>query len=1173
MENRHDKHDHRPVPPTPPYPPYHRKHPFKPHNRNANFAPPLMQYHIPHAFKFWCNRALPFVYDDSLSFYELLNKVVHYMNNIFEDEKLMTANIGELAEAYKALEKYVNDYFAFYQSKGLIVYDVPITNENYLTVLPDLDTAQMNTIYRFNFVEGSEQRIPENVPDGAKPFSGQECLFINISNFILKYIGGMYQTPPECESDGVKPSECMVGNYQLLITDKNFYTREHNGDTWGEWVSIFDNWYSEIWEQIKEYVDTQDNAVKAELLETINNAVEDLTGLITEETNRATAAEQALGNRIDGINETITNEINRATAAEQALSNRIDTEVDRATAAEGELNTKIEQEIDDRENADTALSNAITAETTRATNAENELSSRITAEVSRATTAENDLSSRITAEIGRATAAENALSARIQTWETDLAAETLDRQQGDRALGLRIDGVESNLTAETSRATAAEQALDSKIDSVADDLTDETDRATAAEQALGTRIDDLSDDLTEETVRATAAEQGLDERLNNEQYRATRAEAALSTRVDSVEGDITNINTDIDNVESSVSDVAADLVAEVTRATAKENEILQTIADGYIPNAGNNKASNLVLTRNGYSFNATAAGYAFLLGDNNGIFNVQKMLGSGVTPALFRLSKTEIIVDPLDDTWIKKTERTIDGVVHSAKAYYGNSITADNEIATKGDVSAATAGMATLTDLDEYVPNEGNDLSSVIGSEFILKRLGIINIESKGVEISLSSMGGIILNCSNGQIQVDGDGWIISNANDCSYLKVNDKTVFEADDDDNKKIIVGDQSNNPNIITYIIGGGSAPDDFEEGINVYTKHVTIYDNFTAMAETSDPNYSSNAENTFNVTSLGITGQTTHGSFVPTLVKTLTVNSHPNMEESVISFEGEELVFDMESGTYNYGTDSLKLEQCAKATFNGDNTVITVDVDTDVITDNSTESEFVFNDIIFNANDPTQYQTAFVNAANTDSTFIFNRCVFNGSNRIMRNFTGGKMIFNECVFTFAYPTEFTATGNAENTIVIKNCVFSSNVSAMTLTGGTNTTFIVTGNKVGAINKTGVSNLSSCYEWNNGATGGSGYSETVLFTNNSAGDITANLSDDYTNYDELVFVVSYTDGILRHSETRVLTSNIPNVGSLSDCFKTTAVWVIDFPSTTSVFMGQAGGVTLQKIIGIKY
>ena len=872
MDNRHDKHDHRPVPPTPPYPPYHRKHPFKPHNRNANFAPPLMQYHIPHAFKFWCNRALPFVYDDSLSFYELLNKVVHYMNNIFEDEKLMTANIGELAEAYKALEKYVNDYFAFYQSKGLIVYDVPITNENYLTVLPDLDTAQMNTIYRFNFVEGSEQRISENIPNDAKPFSGQECLFINISNFILKYIGGMYQTPPECESDGVKPSECMVCNYQLLITDKNFYTREHNGDTWGEWVSIFDNWYSEIWEQIKEYVDTQDNAVKAELLETINNAVEDLTGLITEETNRATAAEQALGNRIDDVNTAITNEINRATVAEQTLSNRIDTEVDRATAAEDELNAKIEQEIDDRENADTALSNAITAETTRATNAENELSSRITAEVSRATTAENNLSSRITAEVSRATAAENALSARIQTWETDLAAETLDRLQGDRALGLRIDGVESNLTAETNRATAAEQALDSKIDDVADDLSDETDRATAAEQALGTRIDDLSDDLTEETVRATAAE------------------TALSGRLTTAENNISDLLTDVSTLTEDVNDF--------------ENEV----RDGYIPNDGNNKSGNFNIVRNG-DINLVSS-------PHNGSCNLVKFFENG-SPSVINLADD-------GNVYIQGNKHVAFPRDNNHKLIYGiisNPLDPKKEVATIGDIENSISGLASESYVaDGYIPNDGNTKTG----DFDLNRSGDVTLNSGGV-------------------------------------------------------------------FYIMGNGSTPDDFEEGINVYAKHVVIYDNFTIMAETNDPNYSSNAENTLNVTNLGITGQTTHGGFVPKLVKLLTVNSHPNMSDSNISFEGEELVFNMESGTYVYsGDDPLTLDSCTKATFYGAGTVLTTDVNTDVIYMNSdSKGEFVFNDIIFNANDPTQYQTAFVNAENTDSTFIFNRCVFNGSNRKMRN----------------------------------------------------------------------------------------------------------------------------------------------------------------------------------------
>ena len=36
-------------------------------------------------FKFWCQKVLPLVYDDSLSYYELLCKVVEYLNNIIKD--------------------------------------------------------------------------------------------------------------------------------------------------------------------------------------------------------------------------------------------------------------------------------------------------------------------------------------------------------------------------------------------------------------------------------------------------------------------------------------------------------------------------------------------------------------------------------------------------------------------------------------------------------------------------------------------------------------------------------------------------------------------------------------------------------------------------------------------------------------------------------------------------------------------------------------------------------------------------------------------------------------------------------------------------------------------------------------------------------------------------------
>lgn len=47
-------------------------------------------------FKFWCQKVLPLVYDDSLSYYELLCKVVDYINNIISDMNIMDANILEL---------------------------------------------------------------------------------------------------------------------------------------------------------------------------------------------------------------------------------------------------------------------------------------------------------------------------------------------------------------------------------------------------------------------------------------------------------------------------------------------------------------------------------------------------------------------------------------------------------------------------------------------------------------------------------------------------------------------------------------------------------------------------------------------------------------------------------------------------------------------------------------------------------------------------------------------------------------------------------------------------------------------------------------------------------------------------------------------------------------------
>ena len=47
-------------------------------------------------FRFWCYKVLPLVYDDSLSYYEILCKMVTYINNLIETDKLQNDEIDKL---------------------------------------------------------------------------------------------------------------------------------------------------------------------------------------------------------------------------------------------------------------------------------------------------------------------------------------------------------------------------------------------------------------------------------------------------------------------------------------------------------------------------------------------------------------------------------------------------------------------------------------------------------------------------------------------------------------------------------------------------------------------------------------------------------------------------------------------------------------------------------------------------------------------------------------------------------------------------------------------------------------------------------------------------------------------------------------------------------------------
>lgn len=64
----------------------------------VDFTPTLHGYSEQEKLPYWCQKVLPLTYDESLSYYEVLAKVVTYINNLIEDVATLEDNLETLKE-------------------------------------------------------------------------------------------------------------------------------------------------------------------------------------------------------------------------------------------------------------------------------------------------------------------------------------------------------------------------------------------------------------------------------------------------------------------------------------------------------------------------------------------------------------------------------------------------------------------------------------------------------------------------------------------------------------------------------------------------------------------------------------------------------------------------------------------------------------------------------------------------------------------------------------------------------------------------------------------------------------------------------------------------------------------------------------------------------------------
>lgn len=61
-------------------------------------------------FRFWCQKVLPLVYDDSISYYEVLCKVVDYINNLISTDNEIFETIDAMKKDINVLQDWVDNF-------------------------------------------------------------------------------------------------------------------------------------------------------------------------------------------------------------------------------------------------------------------------------------------------------------------------------------------------------------------------------------------------------------------------------------------------------------------------------------------------------------------------------------------------------------------------------------------------------------------------------------------------------------------------------------------------------------------------------------------------------------------------------------------------------------------------------------------------------------------------------------------------------------------------------------------------------------------------------------------------------------------------------------------------------------------------------------------------------
>lgn len=255
-------------------------------NDQADFTPTLGNYKTLQPFRYWCQKVLPLVYDDSLSYYELLCKVVDYLNKSMEDVETLHGDVTNIHKAYVELQSYVNNYFSTLDVQKEInnKLDVMASDGSLSTLLKAIignnslptfvnSTSDMtNTllvyvlksnghIYYYDSGNWKDSGLVYGAFNSYAPSdiiilnSNVDSYFNDLNNAPLNKSIYLYKiTSDKMKNLPISPAlGCLStfqysertnqpGGYQLFVSENRVFTRSNTGSApnfnWGKWIEI-----------------------------------------------------------------------------------------------------------------------------------------------------------------------------------------------------------------------------------------------------------------------------------------------------------------------------------------------------------------------------------------------------------------------------------------------------------------------------------------------------------------------------------------------------------------------------------------------------------------------------------------------------------------------------------------------------------------------------------------------------------------------------------------------------------------------------------------------------------------------------------------------------------------------------------------------------------------------